>query len=267
MNFNIYNPIKKKNIIKLLTGKLNNTKYNGINGISNVGNNFNWTGNDLAQANLFCYGKLSFNPNLNIKNLLNEWIILSFNKNYHVVNNIKTIMKNSWYNYENYTSPLGLNGMYDNKTHYGPNIDDSEYNSNGLYHNSNNKSLGINRYKQKKSCIHQYSKYNRKIFSNHITCPEKFLLFFHNLPYNYILKSKKTIIQHIYDVHFSGVKTILINIYLWNKLKKHISFKIFDNVKKRLKKQYINACEWRDQINSYFYKKSGIKDKFNRKIY
>ena len=36
------------------------------------------------------------------------------------------------------------------------------------------------------------------------TCPEELLLFFHHVPYQYRLKSGKTLIQHIYDSHFEG---------------------------------------------------------------
>jgi len=34
-----------------------------------------------------------------------------------------------------------------------------------------------------------------------------------------------------------------------------------------LEAQLANAREWRDQINTYFYRKSGIPDEKNRTIY
>jgi alpha-glucuronidase len=38
-------------------------------------------------------------------------------------------------------------------------------------------------------------------------------------------------------------------------------------VEERLKEQAAHAKEWRDVINTYFYRKSGIEDKKNRLIY
>ena len=40
------------------------------------------------------------------------------------------------------------------------------------------------------------------------TCPEELLLFFHRIPYTHVLKSGKTLIQHIYDTHFLGVEQV-----------------------------------------------------------
>ena len=43
--------------------------------------------------------------------------------------------------------------------------------------------------------------------------------------------------------------------------------KVARHVKERLERQFKNAVNWRDQINSYFYRKSGIPDEKGRKIY
>ena len=36
------------------------------------------------------------------------------------------------------------------------------------------------------------------------TCPDEILLFMHHVPYTHVLHSGKTVIQHIYDVHYQG---------------------------------------------------------------
>ncbi len=267
-NFNTFYKKKKSNISNLISGELYpKNKYYGVTVISNFSNCYNWSGNYLTQSNLFCYGKLLWNLNIDLTKLLTEWIKLSLSNDKKVINTIKKIMLNSWNVYESYTSPLGLGWMFTPNTHYGPNIDGYEYSNNGTYHYSNQNSLGVDRTTNGTNFVSQYSKINKNIFNNPNTCPEKLLLFFHNLPYSFILKSKKTIIQHIYDSHFKGVKKICVWIYLWKKIEKYIPNKIFLNIKKRLYKQYINSKEWRDQINTYFLRKSGIKDKLNRKIH
>ncbi len=261
LNFKIDKSKKLKNIF------LNNKKY-GITGISNIGDDYNWTGNFLLQSNIFCYGRILWNVNINLNNLIKEWIQLSINNNSLVINNISKIMKNSFNVYENYTTPLGLGGMID-QTNYNPNIDYDEYKNNGLYHYSNRYSLGNNRTLNGTKFIKQYYKYNMLKFNNVKRCPKKLLLFFHNLPYNYILNKKKkiTIIQYMYDIHFKSVIKIKKWIKLIKQIKNIINIKLFKHIYNLLSNQYLHSIIWKNNFNTYFFRKSGIKDKLNRKIF
>ena len=99
------------------------------------------------------------------------------------------------------------------------------------------------------------------------TCPEELLLFFHHVPYTHILSTGKTLIQHIYDTHFQGVEEVEAMITCWNRLNGKIPAEAFENVRERFNRQLANAKDWRDQVNSYFYRKSGIPDEQGRKIY
>ncbi len=42
---------------------------------------------------------------------------------------------------------------------------------------------------------------------------------------------------------------------------------VIKNVRDRLNLQLKNAVEWRDQVNTYFFRKSGIGDEAGRTIY
>ncbi len=269
LSFDTYHKGVHSTIAKLVSGNLYNTLYTGIIGVSNIGDNYNWTGHYLAQANFYCFGKLLWNLNINIKSLLSDWIQLSISNDPKVISIISKIMYPSWTTYEKYTSPLGIGWMVTPNVHYGPNIDGYEYSNWGTYHYANRYGLGINRTTTGSNYVSQYHSVNKEIFNNIKTCPVELLLFFHHLSYNHILEleSQKTIIQYIYDTHYQGVQEIYKYLKLWRTLEKSIPDIIFKNVYKRIKKQYINAIEWRDQINTYFYRKSGIKDILNRKIY
>ena len=54
---------------------------------------------------------------------------------------------------------------------------------------------------------------------------------------------------------------------IWASLEGKIEKDSYNRVKERLERQLLNAVEWRDQINSYFFRKSGIEDEKQRKIY
>ena len=42
---------------------------------------------------------------------------------------------------------------------------------------------------------------------------------------------------------------------------------IYENVRERFERQLSNAREWCDQVNSYFFRKSGIPDEKGRQIW
>jgi alpha-glucuronidase len=75
------------------------------------------------------------------------------------------------------------------------------------------------------------------------------------------------LIQHIYDTHFDGVEQVNKFKEKWLSLKNLIDSERFEHVLKRLDIQIKDACEWRDVVNAYFYRKSGIPDNKGRKIY
>ena len=77
----------------------------------------------------------------------------------------------------------------------------------------------------------------------------------------------KTVIQHIYDTHFEGVEEVEALIEKWETLQNRVGEEIYRNVRERFERQRYNAKEWRDQVNSYFYRKSGIPDEKGRTIY
>ena len=104
-------------------------------------------------------------------------------------------------------------------------------------------------------------------FENLDTCPDRWLLFFHHVPYTHRLKSGKTVIQHIYDTHFEGVECVKEYIKKWSGMKGKVSDQNYENVESRLQLQLIDAVEWRDQINTFFYRFSGIGDEHGRNIY
>ncbi|MBQ6093956.1 MAG: alpha-glucuronidase, partial [Lachnospiraceae bacterium] len=86
-------------------------------------------------------------------------------------------------------------------------------------------------------------------------------------PYAHVLKSGKTLIQHIYDSHFEGYEEAEAFAAAWDGLQGKVEERVFENVKERFGRQLYNAREWRDQVNSYFYRKSGIPDEKGREIF
>jgi alpha-glucuronidase len=81
------------------------------------------------------------------------------------------------------------------------------------------------------------------------------------------LKSGKTLIQHIYDTHFAGLEAVEESIRAIGALKDDLDPVRYGRIMERLERQRVNAREWCDQVNSYFYRKCGIPDEKGREIY
>lgn len=253
---------------KLVNGSTFPMKHCGITAVSNIGTDYNWTGHYLAQANLYGYGRLTWDPDLATETITEEWIISTFGPKQELIDTISKMLISSWPIYENYTSPLGIGWMVNPDHHYGPSVDGYEYSKWGTYHRADLKAIGVDRTVAKGTGFtRQYRKDNYLMFENIETCPEELILFFHRLPYTYRLKNGKTIIQHIYDTHFEGVDQAIRLKEQWEKLNGMIDEKRFSHVLDRLKQQIDHAKEWRDVINSYFYRKTGICDIHSREIY
>lgn len=268
LDFNTY--VDKPNnsfVSDIVSGKTFGDLHCGMAAVANVGNDYNWTGHDLAAANWYGYGRLCWNPNLSSDAIAKEWITQTYSNDSKVISIIKDILLGSWHTYEKYTSPLGIGWMVNPNHHYGPNVDGYEYSKWGTYHRADIKGLGVDRTPNGTGYTTQYYEPNRSLYENIETCPEELLLFFHYITYDYTLKSGKTLLQHIYDTHFEGVIEVEAMIEKWKQLKEFLEPEVYECVLCRLGMQLDSATEWRDMINTYFYRKSGIDDLKGRKIY
>ncbi|UOQ50662.1 alpha-glucuronidase [Gracilibacillus caseinilyticus] len=255
-------------ISEIVAGNIHVYKHSGIAAVSNIGNDENWTGHTLAQANLYGYGRLTWDPSLSSQQIAEEWIIQTFGNQKEVLAKIEKMLLSSWKIYENYTAPLGVGWMVTPGIHYGPNIDGYEYSRWGTYHFADREGIGVDRtIETGTGYTSQYEEPNRFIYNILSECPDELLLFFHHVPYKYTLKNGETVIQHIYNTHFKGYEQVEDLMDIWNSLEHVMDNARFKHVQDRLYRQKMNAKEWRDQINSYFYRKSGIADQYNRTIY
>jgi len=262
----------------IVSGKAMGNKYAGMAAVCNTGDDYNWTGHDLALANLYGFGRLSFDTGLSSERIAYEWACLylasslgkeSFKKiNGKKITDITVdILMESWPVYEKYNAPLGIGWMVVPGIHYGPDVDGYEYSPWGTYHKADHEAIGIDRTANGTGFTTQYRKENEELYSSVETCPEELLLFFHRMPYDHKLRSGKTIIQHIYDTHFEGAENVEEMYSNWKELEGLIDKDVYERVCERMEHQVMHSKEWRDVINSYFYRKTLIKDEKDRVLY
>ena len=253
---------------QIVAGSFYKRPHAGIAGVANIGDDPNWTGYDLAQANLYGFGRLAWNPDLTAREIAEEWVGLTFGNHPRVIRVITEMLLDSWKIYENYTVPLGIGWMVNPGYHYGPNVDGYEYSKWGTYHRADCHGIGIDRTRGTGTgFIGQYHEPNAEIYESLDKCPDELLLFFHHVPYSHRLKSGETVIQHIYNTHFDGVDQVVELRDKWLGLRGLVAEERFTRILQRLEEQLEHAKEWRDVINSYFFRKTGIADELGRKIY
>ncbi len=252
---------------KVVSGKQYGQINCGMAGVINTGDDENWTGNDLAAANLYGFGRLAMDASLSADEIAAEWTKLSLSGEETVTQIVVPLLGGSWATYEKYNAPLGIGWMVTPHYHYGPDIDGYEYDRWGTYHRADLHGIGVDRTEAGTGYVAQYNEPWRSVYADKEKCPEELLLFFHYIPYTYRLKSGKTLIQHIYDTHFEGVEEVEAMQKEWETLEGRISDRAFACVRERFERQLVNAREWRDRVNTYFYRKSGIEDEKGRKIY
>lgn len=267
LSFKTYCAEENDTIADVISGRTLGNKNTGFAAVVNTGNDKNWTGNDLAGANFYGFGRLAYNTELTAEEIAEEWIRQALSNDVEVVEKVLKILMESRTTYEKYTTPLGIGWMVTPHVHYGPSVDGYEYSRWGTYHRADHLGMGVDRTDKGTGYAQQYYEPNASMYNNMETCPEELLLFFHHVPYTYTLKSGKTLIQHIYDTHFEGVEEVEAMVASWATLKDKVDEEIFAVVTERFNRQLLNAREWRDQVNTYFYRKSGIADEKGRKIY
>ena len=118
-------------------------------------------------------------------------------------------------------------------------------------------------------CVHcgQYASKLAARYEDRSTCPQELLLFFHHLPYPYVLPCGRTVIQYIYDTHFEGAEEAQRFLAQIESLEGKLPKDVYERMHARFVHQAEHAREWRDVINSHFLRLSGIPDAHGRRIY
>ncbi len=252
----------------LVAGRVFRLPVGGFAGVANVGMDANWLGSPLAMANLYGFGRLAWDPNLSAEKIVEEWTRLTFGSDPLVIKTITAMQLSSWHVYESYTGPLGagtLTNILGN--HYDPGPESSEENGWGQWHRADHQGIGMDRtVATGTGFIGQYPPEVQTLYESLAHCPDNLLLFFHHVPYTYVLDSGKTVIQHIYDSHYDGADRARGFVSQWKTVEGRIDAERYRDILARLQYQAGEAILWRDTICNWIYRLSGIPDDKGRVV-
>lgn len=249
LDFDTYARGRKTTVARIL-----HDKATGCAGVSNIGSDDNWCGHHFAPANWYAYGRLVWDPALEPETIADEWTRMTFTNDSDAVAVIRSMMMRSHQATVDYTMPLGLHHlMIPGGSHAMP---APELNTG--YHGADKHGIGYDRTSGSGSnAVSQYSPEVASRFDSLHTCPLKYLLWFHHLPYDYPLSTGRTVIHELYARYNSarsycaGLKTD------WHAVRPFIDSQRYEQVMKKLDAQQRHANHWREVCVSYFEDISG----------
>jgi alpha-glucuronidase len=266
LDFNLHIDGNSAPLNDIVSGRIFHRRIGGFAGVANVGLDETWLGSPLAMANLYGFARLAWNPNLSAERIIDEWTRLTFGNDPLVVKTISNLQLDSWHIYESYTGPLGA-GTLTNITgnHYDPGPQSSEENGWGQWHRADRQGIGMDRtVATGTGYIGQYPPEVQKLYESLANCPDNLLLFFHHVPYTYVLHSGKTVVQHVYDSHYEGAEQAAEFVTRWKSLDGHVDPERYRDILARFEYQATQAVLWRDTINNWIFQLSGIPDQKGR---
>jgi alpha-glucuronidase len=240
---------------KVIDGSLHGHRLNGIAGVANTGTDPNWTGHDFAQANWYAYGRLAWNPDLTAEEIADEWIAMTWSTSADVARVLRPLMLESREVFVNYTMPLGLHHLIGGD-HYAPmpeNPDPRRADWSAIYyHRADARGIGFDRTRRGSNAVAQYRSPLREQFEDPATCPEKFLLWFHRLPWDHRLSSGRTLWEELARRYHDGADRAASMVPRWASLRGKVDDRRHEAVLAKLQQQVRDAANWRDKCLEYF---------------
>lgn len=231
-----------------------------IAGVANIGTDTNWCGHPFAQANWYAFGRLAWNPSLSSEEIADEWLgqtFFSLHSSFPLGSSLKKLMLESHEAVVDYMMPLGLHHIFAWGHHYGPEPWCSIPNARpdwlpSYYHRADARGVGFNRSSTGSNATSQYPEALAKQYNNLATCPEKYLLWFHHVPWTHPMKSGRTLWEELCYRYDHGVQQVREFQKIWDKAENLIDAERFKDVQSRLKIQMRDAIWWKDACLLYF---------------
>jgi alpha-glucuronidase len=243
-------------------GKIIPYKYTAIAGVSNVGNDRNWCGHHFAQANWYAFGRMAWNPELTSEQIADEWLRQTFSTDNQFVEPVKKMMMASREACVKYEMPLGLHHTFKGPDHYGPGPWDRSIRPDwepAYYHKAAANGLGFDRTLNGSGAVAQYHEPLKSMYNDVTTCPENLILWFHHLPWDYKMKSGRTLWDELCLTFQSGINDAKSFVATWNSVEQYVDALRFADVKAKLERQAKDAIWWRDATIQYFQQFSGMQ--------
>ncbi len=251
-------------VARCTDGSAKPQKYSAIAGVANIGLDTNWCGHDFAQANWYAFGRMAWNNKITSGQIADEWVKLTFSDDKNTaewssnfLEPVKTMMLNSREAAVNYMTPLGLHHIMSANGHYGPGPWWAPARMRAdwtppYYHKADSTGIGFNRSKTGSDAVEQYNAPLAAQLNDPNTCPDNLLLWFHHLPWDFKMKSGRTLWEELCIHYDKGVQQVREFQKIWDKAGQYTDTLRFAAIQRKLRLQALNAQLWKDACLQYF---------------
>ena len=247
---------KGSTVAKVIDGSLHGYTRTGMAGVSNVGADRNWTGSHFDQANWYAFGRQAWDPSLSSAAIAEEWVRMTFTNDPAFVTPVVAMMMGSREAVVDYMTPLGLHHLMGRGYHYGPGpwvagggrADQTSV----YYHRADAQGIGFDRSATGSNAVGQYAPEVAAEFGSRERVPEKFLLWFHHVPWDYRMRSGRTLWDELVSHYTHGVEAVGAMRKTWESLAPYVDAERFAQIDAFLRIQEKEAQWWRDACIAYF---------------
>jgi alpha-glucuronidase len=233
------------------------TSMQAVAGVANIGTDVNWCGHPFAAANWYAFGRLTWQPSLTADSIATEWVAQTFGTEPALAAALVPMMSASREAAVNYMMPMGLHHLFAWGHHYGPepwcNVPGARADwLPPYYHKADAKGIGFDRTASGSNAVAQYPDSVARLIASPATCPERWLLWFHHLPWGYELSEGRSLWDELCLHYQAGVDAVRDFRRTWIAVRPYVDAERYADVARRLQTQEEDAVWWRDACLLYF---------------
>jgi alpha-glucuronidase len=246
---------KGSTVARVIDGTLDGHTNSAMVGVSNMGDDRNWTGAQFSQADWYGFGRMTWDMTLSPEQIAREWLGMTFTNDPAFIAAMVPMMIESREAVVNYMTPLGLAHMMATGHHYGPgpwvsNLSRPEWNP-VYYNRADVEGLGFDRTPTGSDATSQYAPPIAKLFAGP-DIPDRYLLWFHHVAWNHKMKSGHTLWDELVLHYDQGVATVHQMRQTWDRMKPYVDSERWSQEAAFLAIQEKEAQWWRDACLAYF---------------
>jgi alpha-glucuronidase len=246
-------------VARVVDGSLHAHAVSGMAGVANTGDERNWTGHPFLQANWYAFGRLAWDHQLGAEAIAEEWLRMTYGNDPRFVAPAKAMMLGSREAPVSYMTPLGLHHLMAKDHHHGPGPWVSPEREGGradwtavYYHRADAAGIGFDRSATGSNAVAQYNPPLDGQFGDLQTCPEEYLLWFHHVRWDHVMRSGRTLWDELCHRYTAGVDFVHGMRRTWNELAPYVDHHRHVHVTALLAIQEKEARWWRDACLLYF---------------
>ncbi len=239
---------KGSTVAQVVDGVLDGHALTGMAGVANIGTSRDWCGSVFNQANWYAFGRLAWDPTQSARAIADDWARMTFAADDAVAKPVVDMLMASREAVVDYMTPLGLHHLMGRGHHYGPMPWDAAGPRDDwkpvYYHRADHDGIGFDRSSTGSNAVAQYAAPVAAQFDDLAQIPDAYLLWFHHVPWDYRMRSGRTLWQDLVAHYSQGIDAVKQMRATWTKLAGHIDAQRYAQTASFLSIQQDEAQWW-----------------------